>query len=240
MKKLPVLASTLAVISTLSLSLLSGASKAQAGNIVPTTEGEIQLSNVSCYTGSCIDTASLGYTVTSLSYDPNYKPSLLFSDDPATVNNYFGITFHDPDVGTNGITGVNWFRPVAINKDGTFPEEGDLEVGHYRFDFANTISELELAFFDVEDIGTKILSVNGNPFNLALAPGVNSNLQKVKLNNVNSFEVKLGNIGGAFPTGDGVLLHASVPEPGTTLSLGALAVASIFGLRQRKKTSSAA
>ncbi len=242
MKKLTILATTLAA-STISLNLIGGISKAQAASLVPPVEGEIQLTNVACFTGSCIDTTSYGYTVSSQNYSANYLPSLLFSDDSSTVNNYpgFGILFGAPDAGTNTIAGENWFRPVARKIDGTLPENGQLEVGQFKFEFASTISELVLSFFDVEDIGTSILNVNGAAFAGTVTPGSNANIKQVTLTNVNSFEVKLGNIGGKFITGDGVRLdvNQTVPEPGTVMSLGLLGLVALFGLHNRKKNSQA-
>jgi len=239
MKKLTILATTIAG-STIGLNIIGGISKAQAASLVPPVEGEIQLTNVACLTGSCIDTTPYGYTVTSQNYDANYKPSLLFSDDSGTSNSYgFGISFGQPDAGTNTIAGENWFRPVAIKKDGSITENGQLEVGVFKFDFASTISELVLSFFDVEDIGTAILSLNGGAFAGTVTPGDNANIKKVTLTNVNSFEVKLGNIGGKFITGDGVRLdiNQTVPEPGTTMSLGVLGLVALFGLQKRRKNS---
>jgi len=239
MKKFTILAATLAA-STLSLSLVGGISKAQAVSLVPTTEGEIQLTNVSCLTGTCIDTVPYGYTVSSEIYNSSYKESLLFSDDSGTTNNYpFGISFSAPDGGTNTIVGENWFRPVAIKNNGNKPENGQLEVGQFTFTFASTIAELKLAFFDVEDTGTSILKVNGNPYGVAIAPGDNANIKIATLTNVNSFVVKLGNIGGRFATGDGVRLdiNKTVPEPGTTISLAVFGLAALSGLQKRKKAS---
>ncbi|MCF2145887.1 LEVG family PEP-CTERM protein [Desmonostoc muscorum LEGE 12446] len=243
MKKFTILATTLAA-STISLNFVGGISKAQAASLVPPVEGEIQLTNVACLTGSCIDTTAYGYTVTSQNYNANYQPSLLFSDDSSTLNpeySAFGISFGAPDSGTNTIGGENWFRPVARKIDGTLPEAGQLEVGQFKFEFASTISELVLSFFDVEDIGTSILSVNGVGYAGTVTPGSNANIKKVTLTNVNSLEVKLGNIGGKFITGDGVRLdvNQTVPEPGTTMSLGVLGLAALFGLQKRKKSSQA-
>ena len=238
MKKFAILAATLAA-STLSLSLVGGISKAQAVSLVPATEGEIQLTNPICFTGTCIDTVPYGYTVSSESYNAAYLPSLLFSDDSATDNTYVGISFGKIDGGTNPIAGENWFRPVARNIDGTLAENGQLEVGQFKFNFTSQISELVLSFFDVEDIGTSILNVNGGIFAGIISPGGNGNIQTVTLKDVNSFVVKLGNIGGNFTTGDGVRLdvNKTVPEPGTTISLSVLGLAALSGLQKRKKAS---
>lgn len=246
MKKFTVLATTLAV-STLSLGLVGNISKAEAASLVPQQEGEIKLENLSCFTGNCISTESLGYTISSEIYSPNYQRSLLFSDKSSTANTYpnqvnpgLAIKFINPDVGTHPTAIENWFRPVAIKANGSLVENGELEVGQFTFNFAQTISELELSFFDIEQSGTSILNVNGAAFNQAIASGPNSNIKTVKLTNVDSFTIKLGSIGGSFKTGDGVLLKVSTPEPVSTLGLGALVLTGMFGLRKSKKSSPAA
>jgi hypothetical protein len=230
------------VASTLGLSVLASMPAAKAGvSIVPNVEGEIKLqNNGACLSlAPCIDTTSLGYTVTSLSYNQNnktYGPSLLFSDDIATPNNWgFGIKFDLLDAGTNPLAGLKTFRPVAI-KNGKPYENGQLEVGHFLFDFmGKTLSEVTLDFHDVEVSGfSGILKVNGNPLSQLLASGPNNSVQTLVLKDVKSFEVQLGKIGSPFPTGDGVDLNVKVPEPGTTVSLGLLAMVGVFGLRKRQ------
>ncbi|MBW4670463.1 MAG: LEVG family PEP-CTERM protein [Cyanomargarita calcarea GSE-NOS-MK-12-04C] len=231
------------VASTLGLSVLASMPAAKAGvSIVPTTEGEIKLlNNGDCLSlAPCIDTTSLGYTVTSLSYNQNnktYSPSLLFSDDISTENTWgFGIKFDLPDAGTNPLTGINTFRPVMI-KNGKPDENGQLEVGHFLFDFmGKTINEVTLDFHDVEVSGfSGILKVNGNPFSQLLGEGPNNSVQTLVLKDVKSFEVQLGKVGSPFPTGDGVDLNVEkVPEPTTTASLGLLAMTGMFGLRKQK------
>lgn len=242
MKKFTILAATLAA-STLSLSLVGGISKAQAVSLVPTTEGEIKLTNIACLTVvNCINTVPLGYTVSSLLYNGSYKESLLFSDNSGTLNDYgFGILFNKTDAGTNSIAGQNWFRPVARKNNGSLPETGQLEVGKFEFTFTDPMAELVLSFFDVEDTGTSIVSFVGDSSVGVISPGDNGNIQKVTLTNVKSFVIQLGNIGGnKFPsTGDGVRLQANktVPEPGTTMSLAVLGLAALSGLQKRKKAS---
>lgn len=239
MKKFTVVAKAL-FLSTLGLGIV-GQMPSSAASIVPQQEGQIQLTNTPCITSAvnpvnCIDTTSLGYTVTSLPHNPNFQESLLFSDNSATANKWgMNIEFDKPDIGTNPTANQYVFRPVAVRADGTLPENGQLEVGQFLFDFmGKTINEVKLNFFDVEDSNfTSILLVNGNPFNQLLPGGANDNIQSVVLKNVQSFQVQLGR--PFNPTGDGVNLQVSVPEPGTTLSMSALAVAGMFGFRQRKK-----
>ena len=241
MSKLSQLAKLL-VASTLGLSVLASMPAARAGvSIVPNTEGEIKLqNNGTCLSSApCIDTTSLGYKVTSLSYNQNsqdYNPSLLFADDSSTANNWgFGINFQLPDAGTNPLAKLNVFRPVAMT-NGTPDEDGQLEVGRFLFDFmGKTISEVTLDFHDVEvSAFSGILKVNGNPFTQLLASGPNNNVQTLVLKDVKSFEVQLGAIGHGFSTGDGVDLNVKVPEPTTTASLGLLAIVGLLGLRKRQ------
>ncbi|MTJ07080.1 LEVG family PEP-CTERM protein [Anabaena sp. UHCC 0204] len=224
MTKFNSLAATLAA-SAVGLSLFGGVSQAQAASLVPSTEGEITFGVVN----------SLGYTVKSLAYD-GMAASRLFVDDKTTDGPF---TFTKLDAGTNP-DGL-WFRPVAVN--GSIVENGHLEVGKFNFDFGTTIKKLKLTFFDVEEVGTLIDNINGGVGSIAVAPGDDSNIQYVFLDNVTSFDLKAGIIGGdLFPdTGDGVRFQIeSVPEPTTILGLGALGVASAFGLRKGKKASQAA
>lgn len=246
--------------ASLSLGVAGGMPTAHAGTLIPQEEGEVKLTNVECIASTCIDTqASYGYKVTSLGYDydpqnPNFGLSRLFVDKNSTVNNWgFGISFKSQDAGTNPANGEYWFRPVAYYASqaeaqptgaATPAEGGQLEIGRFKFEFAQTLSELTLGFFDIEDANrTGILEVNGIPVEQLLAAGPDGNMQSLTLKNVSSFVLQLGNPGpdSKFKeTGDGVRLSgltASTPEPGTVVSLGALAVAGMFGLRQRRKVS---
>ena len=264
MKSLKNLVKTLAV-SVLGLGIVTGSiSEAQAASLVPQTEGEIQLTNLDCLTGNCIDTtnttetgAPFGYTVESLLYDfdgegPEFRESRLFADNRATSNpelQAFGITFLGEDEGTNPNIGETWFRPVANIFDAQnnlVPfEDGRLEVGRFRFDLGETARDLQLDFFDVEDGGFSgvIEQVNGEAINmedLLLEAGPDSNVQTLFLQNVTSFTVQLGNPGpnSVFrETGDGVNLSVSVPESETTIGLSVLAVAGIATLKRRKRAS---
>lgn len=238
--------------TTLGFGIFTLAPAANAASLVPTTEGEIALknNNNTCLTNAtCIDTKPLGYSVTSLTYNTNYKESLLFVDNSATQNNYskggFGITFLKTDEGTTSEASQNWFRGVALDKEGNPVENGRLEVGVFEFVFDNVVNGLKLNFFDVEDGGfSGLLEVNDQAINTntLLPGGPDKNIQTLPiLNDVKSFKVKLGQPKTpTFPnTGDGVLLQASVPEPGNVVSLGVLAVAGMFGVRKGKKSSQA-
>ncbi|NWF59621.1 MAG: PEP-CTERM sorting domain-containing protein [Fischerella sp.] len=241
--------------TVLGLGLAAGMPAAHAASIIPTTEGEIK-TNLTCLDPSkCIDTTSLGYKVTSLEFDsddksPKYGLSRLFIDNRSTSNTYQGqgltIKFGTQDAGTNTALNQFWLRPVVIKEDGKLPEQGQLEVGRFLFEFDKKYEEITLDLFDIEDIGTGILEINGQQVTdmmlQPLAKNANNSIQRLTLTNVQSFVVQLGS--GYTPkfqaSGDGVSLSAintskAVPEAGTTVGLGVLAVAGMFGLRQRKK-----
>ncbi|KST64952.1 LEVG family PEP-CTERM protein [Mastigocoleus testarum] len=249
MRKLSLLVKTL-VVSTAGLSVLGSMSAAKAMNLVPQREGEIELTNMSCIVDNadCINTTSLGYTVTSK--DPvsndNYGFSRLFSDKKSTTNTWgLEINFNQTDEGTNPQTDAFWFRPVAYDNNNNVIENGRLEYGVFEFNFAQTANEVKLSFLDVEESPfTGILQVNGdsNSQPIFLPAAGDDETQYLVLNNVDSFVVQLGNPGDNSTkfssTGDGVNLQVSVPEPGTVLSIGALAIAGMFGLRRKHNNSS--
>jgi len=142
-----------------------------------------------------------------------------------------------------------WFRPSETNADGSVGEEqGQLEVGTYEFKFTKIIPELTIKYFDTESSGTTgvpnffaealtdgMLISGENPVPL----GEDGNLYYQTWENVSEITLKLGKDTGG--TGDGVdfQLIKDVPEPGTVLGLGTLAMASAFGLRKRNKKSDA-
>ncbi|MBW4600370.1 MAG: LEVG family PEP-CTERM protein [Calothrix sp. FI2-JRJ7] len=240
--------------ATFGLSVLTFASTASATSLVPNIEGEIKTTNLGCLSNAtCIDTTNAAqspftYKVTSIPFDSKFTESLLFVDNRATSNSYsvgsLGITFGTTDAGTNPPKGQYWFRPVArrIDKNNniSIPESGQLEIGQFFFDFLDKeVDSLTLELFDVEDKDiTKILKVNGLAPNPAIvaAERQNGKIQRVTIKEVKNFQIQLGNPNSAkFPTtGDGVAMR-SVPEPATLISLGALAVAGMFGTRQRRK-----
>ena len=264
MRKLHLLVKVLAA-SSAGLSIFTSMSAAKAINLVPQQEGEIQLTNtlpnsdtdngLNCLPGvPCIDTTDtnlfpFAYTVTSLAPDDeDFGLSRLFSDTRSTANNFgFGINFTQEDEGTNAENNDFWFRPVAFDSEGQVIEDGRLEFGIFQFDFlGKTANEITLSFLDVEDSPfTGILKVNGEDVNaqdFLLPAAGDGEVQNLVLKNVDSFIVQLGNENSSnFPnTGDGVNLQVSVPEPGTIFSMGALAVAGMFGLRKRNKSSNMA
>ncbi|MFB2767948.1 LEVG family PEP-CTERM protein [Pelatocladus sp. BLCC-F211] len=252
MQKISALTKTLIAFSV-GLGIAAATPSAKAASLVPQQEGEVQ-TNLGCLDpNQCINTTSLGYTVTSLDYDGagGYGLSRLFVDSRTTSNIYEGqglkVSFGTKDAGTNPALSEYWFRPVAITEKGKLPEGGQLEVGRFLFNFTKEMSEVSLDFFDVEDTGTAILLINGQSVsNLNVPAGKNNKIQSLTLYNVKSFEVQLGNAySNKFKTGDGVDIKGNVvpkpvTEPGNILGLSALLLVGTFGLRQRKKTASAA
>ncbi|MEO1431182.1 MAG: LEVG family PEP-CTERM protein [Cyanobacteria bacterium J06633_8] len=248
----------IAAILGLGLGFAAAAPAAHAVSFIPQQEGEIILENdkfnngedYTCIAGeNCIDTSELGFSVTSLDYDTDNKPpqyglSRLFVDKKGTENSYgLGIWFGANDAGTNEVGDEYWFRSVAYveGEDGNYtPDEGgQLEIGRFQFDFDKVYEKIVLDLFDIESSGfTGILEVNGQSVeDMLLDGGVDGNTQQLTLTNVESFVLQLGQPQAeGFSTGDGVTLSGiqSVPEPTTTLSLGALAVAGMFGVKKRK------
>lgn len=191
----------------------------------------------------------------------DYGLSRLFVDVKGTENSYGSgngaVRFGTRDFGTTEGDGEFWLRAAAIQTDGTASEGGELEVGRFRFDFERVLDEITIDFFDTESSPfSGILKVNGQDVNDFLAAGENNNTQTRTLFNVKSLELQLGkhndnytrdnngniqkdNYGNNLASGDGVTISGvkvvqSVPEPTTTLSLGALAVAGMFGVKKRK------
>lgn len=241
----------IAAVLGLGLGFAAAAPAAHAVNFIPQQEGEV-LTDLDYLDGNAatnIDTSDLGFSVTSLKYNDDYGLSRLFVDKKGTANDYgFGISFNTKDAGTNEANERFMFRSVAYKKDGTLAEKGgELEVGRFRFDFDRAYDKIVLDLFDIEAAGfTGILEVNGQSIEdmlLDVVPGSepenpgNNTTQQLTLTNVNSFVLQLGQpkVAG-FSTGDGVNLSGiqSVPEPTTTFSLGALAVAGMFGVKKRK------
>ncbi|PMB08263.1 PEP-CTERM sorting domain-containing protein, partial [Fischerella thermalis CCMEE 5273] len=114
MQKIPTLAKTLIAFSV-GLSVAAAMPSAQAASLVPQLEGEVQ-TNLGCLDpNQCIDTTSLGYTVTSLDFDGagGYGPSRLFVDTRSTSNIYEGqglkVSFGTKDAGTNPALNEYWF-----------------------------------------------------------------------------------------------------------------------------------
>ena len=110
-------------------------------------------------------------------------------------------------------------------------------MGRFLLEFEEELDKITLDFFDTESSPfTGILQVNGQSMEEFLEAGEDGNTQSITLNNVSSLVIQLGQDNGRG-SGDGVTLSGiqSVPEPTTTISLGALAVAGMFGVKKRKQ-----
>ena len=226
---------------------LAAAPAANATNLIPQREGEIELTNLQVLDESkAIDTSELGFSVTSLLFDEagtgeiDYGLSRLFVDAKGTENTYGSgngaVRFGSRDFGTTEGDGEFWLRAAAIQTDGTASEGGELEVGRFLFEFEEELDKITLDFFDSESSPfSGVLEVNGQSVDNFLESGEDGNTQSITLNNVSSFVIQLGKDNGRG-SGDGVTLSGiqSVPEPTTTISLGALAVAGMFGVKKRK------
>ncbi|MEM6403468.1 MAG: LEVG family PEP-CTERM protein [Cyanobacteria bacterium P01_D01_bin.116] len=239
-----------AAVLGLGLGFAAAAPAANAASLIPQQEGEIQLTNLQTLDpNQTINTNPFGFSVTSLEFDDAEKPGIeyglsrLFVDAKGTENSYGSgtgaVKFKTRDVGTTEDENEFWLRAAAIQTDGVASEGGELEVGRFLFEFERELEEITIDFFDVESFGSGILEVNGNSVtDMLLVAGDNGNTQSLTLNNVSSLVLQLGNTNGVGK-GDGVTISGvqaveSVPEPTTTLSLGALAVAGMFGVKKRK------
>jgi hypothetical protein len=222
--------------SALSAGVLFGisASPATAFTFVPQQEGEINVGLGDALGGGSY-VATSGFTVTSLVDSSTGTRSRLFVDRAGTNNTYGAIQFLSSDVGTAEQSNSYWFRPVAVQADSATPlvEGGQLEVGTFRFDFANPVAGLIVRLFDTEWQGGTSFSVNGGGWVDVLA-GANNNIRELRLNNVSSLTMNLGERYGA--TGDGVNMQmAAVPEP-TTMAGLALAGAGFAAMRRRRQS----
>ena len=236
----------IAAIFGLGLGFAAAAPAANAASLIPQQEGEIMLENLSVLDeDQAIDTSELGFSVTSLlfdtdsSQDVNYGLSRLFVDAKGTENDYGDgfIRFGAEDGGTTEGLGEFYLRAAAIQTDGVASEGGELEVGRFLLELEEELDKITLDFFDTESSPfTGILQVNGQSMEEFLEAGEDGNTQSITLNNVSSLVIQLGKDNGTG-SGDGVTLSGiqSVPEPTTTISLGALAVAGMFGVKKRKQ-----
>ncbi|MDJ1184827.1 LEVG family PEP-CTERM protein [Roseofilum casamattae] len=185
-------------------------------------------------------------SVESLAWDDAENPgtpqrSRLFLDKIGTANEYTdgveSVNFGATDLGTN-TTGY-WLRASAPNE-----EQGQTEVGDFKFNFTKTIAELTVDFFDVESWRTTgVTHVNGQA--LGNESLISSGLGDSSLHSMTFFDVDsiILTVGTDYAnnTGDGVTFRfrgldeaiEDVPEPSTVLGLGFLAAATAFGLRKR-------
>ncbi|MDJ1179028.1 LEVG family PEP-CTERM protein [Roseofilum sp. BLCC_M91] len=224
-----------ATTATLAVTLLG--SSAFAGTLVPQEEGELDV-GFGCLE-TCIALPDLISSIESLTDSTTGAKSRLFVDDvTGSANTYTDgtdtVSFASVDAGTNS-SGF-WYRPVDTDE-----ENGQLEVGTFKFTFTKMLSELIVGFFDTERSGeTGVVSINDVAVDDYLAKGPNSNVQSKSFYDVSSITLKLGYddwtlINGKENTGDGVnfRLATAVPEPASVLGLGAVAVLGALGLRKR-------
>ncbi|MEO1294336.1 MAG: LEVG family PEP-CTERM protein [Cyanobacteria bacterium J06636_16] len=217
---------------------------AQAFDLVPQQEGEIALDNKACITGNCIQLDSIVKSVESLQDSSTGTQSSLFVDKYNTKNDYGAFSFRKKDVGTADTNGAYWFRPVAFNTDGSAIEGGELEVGTFKFTFAEIIETLTVSWFDTErKNGTSYIAevetANGFVnYQNTVPKGGNNNIFTKEFSGVKSITLNLGEHYGR--TGDGVNFQVDaepVPEPSTML--GIAAAAAMGGLIRRKQKQTA-
>jgi hypothetical protein len=231
---------SLIAASTVTVGLI--APSASAMSLVPQEEGEVELTNIGALgglVGPAVTLPDLIASVESLA-NPDNTFSRLFVDDLDTDNDYGSIQF-DSEQGT--FPSGFWYRPSEVQE-----AKGQLEVGTFKFTFKETLPELTVRYFDTEsfpttgipeffaDADTDGILVSGvNP----VPAGEDGNIYTQTWEDVSFITLKLGNDtpGGL---GDGVSFQLeSVPEPGTVLGLGTLAMAGGLGLRKRNKKSDA-
>jgi len=235
---------SLIAASTVTAGLI--APSASALSLVPQAEGEVELTNINDDLGGLVGPAvtlpDLIASVESLANPDNVNPtfSRLFVDNLDTDNDYGSIKF-DSEQGT--FPSGFWYRP----SEGV-EAQGQLEVGTFKFTFKEILPELTVRYFDTESSnttgvpeffadadtdGTIVGGVNPVP------EGEDGNIYTQTWEDVSFITLKLGNDtpGGL---GDGVDFQLeTVPEPGTVLGLGTLAMAGGLGLRKRNKKSDA-
>lgn len=230
---------SLIAASTVTTGLI--APSASAMILVPQEEGEVDLLNLDPLDNSQVVTLpALIQSVESIA-NPDGTFSRLFVDDLTTANDYSGIVqFRAGDIGT--VPEGFWYRPSEVEE-----ENGQLEVGTFKFVFTETLPELSVRYFDTEssnttgvldvfaDAETDGMLVSGvNP----VPEGEDGNIYTQTWEDVSFITLKLGKDTGG--TGDGVDFQLeSVPEPGTVFGLGTLAMAGGLGLRKRNKKSDA-
>ncbi|MEB3278568.1 MAG: LEVG family PEP-CTERM protein [Lyngbya sp.] len=239
----------LATTTTVAVSTI--ASSSYGVSLVPDSEAEIDVGLGCLDLAQCImpDSISFVNSITAVTDDTTNSRSRLFIDDLTTENLYSDqISFSVTDAGTN--PGDVWFRPVAYLEGTNFyPEDGQLEVGTYTFEFGTVLKELTIDYFDTEsNNSTGVVAINGNPLATPdwVPSGSNGNIFTQTFNDVSSLTLKLGlyDPDGMMvkKPGDGVRFRlaatptASIPEPTTIggLALVGLALAG-SKLRQRDR-----
>lgn len=240
--------SSVGIASTLALGVITPA--AHAMSLVPTSEGEVDVGlGAPLGGGSYIDVDSIFSSIESLIDPSTGTQSRLFVDRAGTDNTYGDVDFLAEDIGTSDGSGAYWFRPVAMVADGsTLLEDGQLEVGVFKFTFAQVMKDLDLNFFDTEFLnetagkGTsyEVEYADGSTASFFVPKGPNDNIQSISLSNVAALTLNLGERRGV--TGDGVNFQisgtpANIPEPGMAVGVGAVAIAGLLLQRNARKTS---
>ncbi|ERT04547.1 PEP-CTERM -sorting domain protein [Lyngbya aestuarii BL J] len=238
--------SLLATTTTVAISAM--ASSGYAVSLVPDSEGEIDV-GLSCLDAAqCIEPESLSFveSIMSETDETTSSRSRLFIDDLTTENVYGDdVSFLTTDAGTNPAD--VWFRPVAYLEDtDSYPEEGQLEVGTYTFEFGTLLKELTIEYFDAESENTTgVVALNGNPLASPdwVPDGSNGNVFTQTFADVSSLTLKLGLFDPegmmVKKPGDGVRFRlaatpATVPEPTTISGLAAVSLA-LAGSKLRKR-----
>ena len=225
------------------------APSASALSLVPSAEGEVDVGLGACLSPSSetgdpceyLELSSLIDSIDSLVDESTGTKSRLFVDKSGTLNTYGAVQFAPFDTGTP--QGEFWFRPAAMMADGVTPklESGQLEVGTFKVNFAETLDSLTVRWFDTEYDGDTSFVVDGvfGSVSGVVPAGPDQNIYEQTFTNVSMLTLDLGEKGGIFGTGDGVDFQlettADIPEPATTLGLGALGLMGALGLRKRNK-----
>ncbi|MGC9524023.1 MAG: LEVG family PEP-CTERM protein [Limnospira sp.] len=224
---------SIASLIAITAATLSFVAPAQAEtNFVPEQEGEIDVGLGVLDSSQSLALSLFPFIESIESLDDSFtgQKSRLFVDTLSTKSEYGDdVILNKKDAGTNHSS--YWFRPSDTRlKNGELVEDGQLEVGTFKFTFTQTLKELNIDFFDIDYVyaqnpeqSTSIIGLNGSEvFDLMPKTGNNGVFSKT-LYDVDSVTLKLG---GFHPRweGDGVNFRMSattVPEPAT---LGGLAV----------------
>lgn len=236
---------TLVATSTTIAGILAPTASATGLTTIPLTlppEGEIDVGLGCLDPAKCVAPHDLIESIESLVDSTTGSKSRLFMDNLLTENIYTDPVTGETVILLDGDRGTNpegyWFRPS------TDEEEGRLEVGTYKFTFAQTLTELDFTFYDAERWRqTGVVAINGEEVNQFYRGHGNNGQTTETFLNVDSITLKLG---VDFPeedrSGDGVdfqlvaRLPVDVPEPSTVLGLGAVAAMGALGLRKRKSS----
>lgn len=231
--------------SALGCALLFGAIAPQASafNLVPQQEGEINVGVGNPMQSGSSYIGTPGFAVTSLIDSSTTTLSRLFVDRAGTANTYGAVRFNANDIGTAEGTSQYWFRPVAMKADGvtTRVENGQLEVGTFRIDFAKTMASLLVRWFDTERANATSYTAYDAAGSLVssgvVQAGANNNIRTATFANVKSLVL---NLGEAYTTGtgDGVNFQMegeAVPEP---MTMGGLALGGAWLANARRRRAS--